>query len=115
MKGLKEGTKYDKGKNRLELLPVSAVNEIARVFTKGAEKYEDNNWMKGIKFSRVYGALQRHITAWWDRNDTDEEWGISHLCHAGCCLLFLITYTLKYKLYRKFDDRPNYEEIVNGK
>jgi hypothetical protein len=40
----------------------------------------------------VYGALMRHMWAWWSGEATDKETGKSHLWHAGCCIIFLITY-----------------------
>jgi hypothetical protein len=30
--------------------------------------------------------------AWWRGEDTDPETGLSHLAHAGCCLMFLMEY-----------------------
>lgn len=106
---LKQGTKHDGGKVRWDLLPFDAIGTIARVFTHGAAKYADRNWEKGMMWRRPYAALQRHLAAWWhahlDENDgTDPEWGISHLAHAGCCILFLLAYELRGMV--KFDDRP---------
>ena len=109
-KVLTEGNKFDQGKVRFGLMPVSPLREIARVFTNGANKYADRNWELGIKFERVYSALQRHLNAWWEREDNDSEWGLSHLAHAGCCLLFLLYYSINYKIYAKFDDRPVIED-----
>ena len=103
---LKEGIKKDEGKDRWELLPVNAVRQIVKVFTHGAVKYDSRNWEKGIKFGRVYAALQRHLNAWWEGEDNDSEFGLSHLAHAGCCLLFLLHYSLFKGKYKEFDDRP---------
>lgn len=97
-----EGTKYDEGKNRLDLIPVESLFEVGRVYTFGAKKYEDHNWRKGIAWSRIYGAIQRHLNAFWSGQDTDIESGLSHLAHAtwGCLTL------LWYAIYKKdFDDR----------
>lgn len=89
------GVKYDKGKPRMELLSPSALQEIAKVMTHGAKKYGDYNWLGGMKHSRLYGAALRHITSHLDGEDLDEETGISHLAHAGCCLMMLLTYEIK--------------------
>jgi hypothetical protein len=82
-------------KPRMELLPVEALHEIAEVLTYGANKYGPNNWCRGARWGRYYAALLRHIFAWWSGEDKDPETGYSHLAHAGCCLLFLITYQAK--------------------
>ena len=98
-----EGTKHDQDKVRWELHPWDALREIAKVWTFGAKKYDDRNWEKGFAWSRPYGALIRHITAWWEGENYDDETGISHLAHAGCCLLMLLTFELRGT---GTDDRP---------
>lgn len=90
-----EGKKFDKEKLRVDLLPPDALEEIAKVLTFGAQKYGDRNWEYGMKWSRPYGAILRHLWAWWKGEDIDPESGISHLGHAGCNILFLITYHLR--------------------
>ena len=89
-----QAIKYDSEKIRVELLPYNALLEIAKVMTIGAKKYGDNNWRKGMLWSRLYGACLRHLIAWYEGQDKDEETGLLHLAHAGCCILFLITYQL---------------------
>ena len=79
-------------KPRLELVPWTAVSEIAQVLSFGANKYEANNWCRGARWGRYFAALCRHIFAWWSGEDKDPETGYSHLAHAGCCLLFLMEY-----------------------
>jgi hypothetical protein len=101
---LAQGVKYDEGKLRLDLVPVDALREIAKVLTFGANKYADRNWEKGMKYSRVYGALLRHVTSFWGGESVDPETGISHLAHAGCCLMFLLAF--EQREMTDFDDRP---------
>lgn len=86
------GTKYDGGKLRMDLIPPEAVYALADILTFGAEKYEARNWEQGMDWGRVYGALQRHLWAWWDNESEDPETGKSHLWHALCCLAFLVAY-----------------------
>ena len=85
--------KFDGDKLRMELLPVRPIEDIASVLTIGAKKYADRNWEKGFDYSRTYGALQRHMHAWYKGEDNDPETGLSHLAHAGCCLMFLLEFT----------------------
>lgn len=92
----KTALKFDKDKIRLELIPFEAVEEIAKVMTFGAKtKYDDHNWRNGFKYSRLLGAALRHIFLWARGQNTDPESGLSHLAHAGCCILFLITHELE--------------------
>lgn len=89
------GLKNDSEKAaRPELLPTEALEEISKVLAFGAKKYEDNNWRRGFKWTRVLGALFRHLYAWARGEDKDPETGLSHLAHAGCNVLFLLTFEL---------------------
>jgi hypothetical protein len=87
-----EGKKFDDGKLPYDLLPSDAVEEIVKVLQFGATKYGDRNWEKGMAWSRPFAALMRHMWAWWRREEKDPETGLSHLAHAGCCILFLLSY-----------------------
>ena len=86
-----DGIKYDNEKPRWSLLPWVAVNEIVKVLTYGAKKYDDDNWKKVEPFEdRYFSAMLRHLIDWKNGEKTDKETGLSHLAHAGCCLLFLL-------------------------
>ena len=41
---MEKGLKLDFDKLRWDLLPIECVEEIVRVLTFGAKKYDDNNW-----------------------------------------------------------------------
>jgi hypothetical protein len=79
-------------KPRLDLLPTAALEDIAEVLAFGADKYGAYNWCRGARWGRYWAALIRHLFAWWRGEDCDPETGKSHLAHAGCCLLFLMTF-----------------------
>lgn len=101
---MSEGLKDDQDKVRMELLPPELLIGTAKVLTFGAKKYTDRNWELGTKWSRVFGALQRHLWAWWGGERFDTETGYSHLWHAACCLAFLIAYEARKT---GTDDRPS--------
>lgn len=96
------GRKDDAGKDPIELIAPEFIFALARVLGFGAKKYAARNWEKGMKWSRVFGALMRHLWCWWGGKgpttrsflfgDLDDETSFSHLWHAGCCIMFLITY-----------------------
>jgi hypothetical protein len=87
-----EGRKDDQDKLRYDLIPPELLEEVARVLTYGAVKYSERNWEKGMAWHRPFGALMRHMWAWWRGENVDPETGFSHLAHAACCIAFLITY-----------------------
>ena len=83
------GKKYDSGKPKLYLLPPKSINEVGKVLTFGAEKYDPHNWRKVDDLHNRYSsAALRHIFAHIDGEDEDQETGLSHLAHAICCLMF---------------------------
>jgi len=90
--------KKDDGKADLSMvlayLPQEALVEIAKVMDFGAKKYSANNWRQGFKFRRVLASLMRHLWDWSRGIDLDPETGLSHLAHAGCNVLFLLTFVL---------------------
>lgn len=82
------GTKHDQEKVRLDLLSSRWLTGTGAVLTFGAKKYDDHNWRKGIKLSRLLAACLRHLFAFLGGEDRDPETGLSHLYHASCCLMF---------------------------
>jgi hypothetical protein len=84
------GTKHDDNKIPLELLSPIALDMIGEVLKFGATKYDSHNWRKGFGWSRLIGAALRHILAFMRGQDNDPETGLSHIAHAGCCIMFLL-------------------------
>lgn len=84
--------KFDGEKRRYDLVPYDALGEIIKALEFGANKYDDWNWLKGTKWTRYWAASMRHLTAWMMGESKDPESGLSHLAHAGVCILFLLTY-----------------------
>lgn len=101
---MSEGVKFDQDKARLDLLPPELLFGVSEILAFGATKYGDRNWEKGMKWSRIFGALMRHMWAWWKGESADPETGKSHLWHAGCCIAFLIAYEQRAT---GEDDRPH--------
>lgn len=87
-----QGMKFDAGKPDYTLVPWDGVEEIVKVLEFGAKKYERDNWkyVDGAQ-TRYLAAAFRHIIAYNQGQTTDQETGLSHLAHAGCCLLFLLS------------------------
>jgi 5'(3')-deoxyribonucleotidase len=111
-----KGARYNAGKNRIELLPSYALQEIGKVFTYGAEKYTrrddngkviysgDNNWKNGLGWMGVMASAKRHIELFISGEDRDKESLELHLAHAATNLMFLLEF---YRIYPQGDDRPH--------
>jgi hypothetical protein len=91
-----EGKKLDNGKLRWDLLLYAEVEDIVKVLSFGALKYEDNNWMKVDNAeNRYFAAAMRHLVAWRKGEKIDPESKLPHLAHAACNLLFLAWFDRK--------------------
>jgi len=73
------------------VMPRWVVLLVGRVMSVGAAKYGAFNYRETpIAASTYQDALERHVSLWFDGEDTDAESGVSHLAHAmACCALLL--------------------------
>lgn len=99
--GGQKGTKPQ----RYDLMPKAGLDAISEVFAFGAEKYDSHNWRKGYEWGKSYSAALRHLTTHWDGETFDEESGLAHLAHAGCHILFMLTWLHEQGEGGQFDDR----------
>jgi len=68
--GAQRDTQDDKP--RFDLMPITALKRIADLYGKGAIKYDEWNWAKGMEFSRFYASMFRHMQQ-FAAGDTDED------------------------------------------
>lgn len=83
-----------KAKPRWDLLPLDALNEVAKVLAVGAEKYAENSWHDTPEKFFV-GALCRHLEAFVRGEEFDKDLAERGLkvSHAACMVansLFLL-------------------------
>jgi hypothetical protein len=97
------GVKHDQNKPPLHLIAPEFLFAIAEILDFGQKKYAPRNWEKGMNWSRVYRATISHMFLWWMKTGPDEETGKSHLWHAACCIMFLVTFEVRGV---GEDDRP---------
>jgi hypothetical protein len=85
------GRKFDAGKLDYTLVPFEGLEEIIKVLMFGAQKYDRHNWKHVDNAQQRYTAAAfRHMAAHAKGEKNDPETGLSHLAHAGCCVLFLL-------------------------
>lgn len=67
---------------RYDYMPALEVNEAyARVATFGAEKYDTDNWMKGLPKSQLFGSMLRHAWKMMAGESHDKDSGLLHSDH----------------------------------
>lgn len=97
------GMKCDKMKDRWDLAPWDSFEQIVKIMTYGAQKYEPNNWQK-VEFIRYFAAFMRHFMALLKGEYLDPESGYPHSSHMACNAVFMNSIDLR-----------NHEVKDNGK
>lgn len=97
-------TGAEKGKKleRYSLIPVVPLEQLARHYGKGAEKYSVRNWERGYDWSLSYDAAQRHLNQFWGGEDVDPETGSPHLVAVAWHCFALLEYA---RTHPEKDDR----------
>lgn len=108
MSKFKDGVKFDQGKTRVDLVPVEVIETLADVYALGAKKYSDWNWKKGMKWSRIFGAVIRHLYKFYRGMRFDLEDKHEHLAAALWGVATLMEYQ---RLNIGEDDRPCVNDV----
>lgn len=77
----------DVNKPRFDLIPPHALWRVAMLYARGAQKYGENNWQKGIPSQQMLASAMRHLEA-YRRGETDED----HLAAVAWNILALMQY-----------------------
>jgi len=89
-----KGLRKNDGKLRYDLLEPYAIQELVKVFTEGAKKYSDFNWIDGgMDYTKMLASLKRHIAAFELGEDIDPETKCHHMAHAAWNALALVSYS----------------------
>ena len=87
------GIKFDGNKPDYSLVPPFALDDVVKVLTIGAKKYDRHNWKKLDDLNdRYFAAAQRHMWALLKDETHDPETGIHHAAHAICCMMFILEF-----------------------
>ena len=90
MKEITGALKFDEDKPMMHLVPLVAVEAVAKVMTFGAKKYAPDGW-KSVPnaVNRYNSAMLRHMTALQGGELIDPDSGLPHSDHIACNALFL--------------------------
>lgn len=92
------------GKAPLSVVPAPFMHALGLALMEGARKYGRHNYRAvGIRYSVYYDAAMRHLTAWWEGEDIDEDSGLPHPVKAAACMAVLFDSMVREN---GTDDRP---------
>ena len=84
------GRKDDQGKAAWDLLPFDVLDQVAAVFTHGAEKYGANNWREVPNGKdRYFAAFMRHMSAWKQGQRIDPDSGLPTIACAIASVMII--------------------------
>lgn len=98
------------GRGRYDLISPIMMERLALHLEKGASKYEERNWEKGLPIARMFASLFRHS---WQAfmQETDED----HLAAVVCDAMFIM-HTLEMivrgRLSGALNDLPSYTPLI---
>jgi hypothetical protein len=85
--------RFSAGKMRHDLIPAWSLEQLAGVYTYGSQKYDPDNWRKGLRWRKdVFACILRHIWKWFRGEKFDIESGLHHLSHAAWNCFTLMEY-----------------------
>lgn len=84
-----QAMRFNEGKPQYSMLDLRSLQPAVRVLEFGAEKYERDNWKKGMPMSKILDSMLRHIAAIQTGEMIDPESGLPHVGHIQCNALFL--------------------------
>lgn len=72
---MEKATRHNTGKPQLSyiLSAPKALEQLAARFEAGAEKYDRDNWKKGLIKEEVIDSLMRHLAAYFNGERVDED------------------------------------------
>jgi hypothetical protein len=97
-------------KPRPDLVSPFSLMRLGEWLRKGAEKYDERNWEKGMPISRCLEAIDRHFLKYQMRQ-TDED----HMAAVMCNAMFIMHYEEMIKkgvLTKALDDRGDYSPRI---
>jgi hypothetical protein len=109
VKGREEKQQFETGavrdtqddKPRPDLVSPFALERLAYVYSRGAQRYGDRNWEKGIPYSRYLASAERHLMQ-FKKGDVDED----HLAQTVWNLMAILHHQEAGPA--GLDDLPNY-------
>lgn len=88
-------------KTRYDLTPQYGLEEVCKVLTHKLEKFEENQWKHGLKWTEVLSNLKAHLSQFELGNDYTES-NLLHLAHVAADALILCDY---YHTFPQGDNR----------
>ncbi len=95
------------GKLRFSLIPWQAMFRMATLYRDGADHYGDDNWKKGMPFSRILDSMERHYYQF--KSGCRQEDHLASLVFGAFALMYYEDKLGTYELPSTLDDLDGHE------
>ena len=97
------------GKSRPDLFSPFALERVGEWLRLGSLKYAENNWMKGMSYSRVVASLHRHLMKYMQRDDTEDN--LAAIIVNASFLMHYDAMIERGVLPKSLDDLPTFDPM----
>jgi len=110
----KSGAQREKppGKGRFDLLSAFALTRLAHVYEKGARKYDDRNWEKGLPISDCMDSALRHICQFMAGLKDEDH--LAQACWNLMAALHMEELIKRGVVPKELNDMPSYQSKPKG-
>jgi hypothetical protein len=94
------------GKGRYDLISPIALKRLAQHYERGAKKYSERNWEKGMPLTRILDSAERHLNQFKEGDRSEDHlaavaWNIFAVIHIE-------EMVRRNQLPKEFNDLPNF-------
>jgi hypothetical protein len=93
---------------RYDLIPTEPIRLLAVHYGRGAKKYAERNWEKGLPWSNPFNSARRHMDKWLDGEDIDPD-PVTQAHHLIAAIWNLVALVEFSKTHPELDDRKGTE------
>ena len=93
--------------DRPALIPALSLSMLSLILSEGSIIHGDWDWRKGVPFSDIWDAHDRHVNEAKFGNWFDEGSGLPHIMHAVCNLIFM---NELFFIKPESNNMPNYDK-----
>ena len=94
------------GRGRYDLISPIALKALAIHYERGADKYDERNWEKGLPLSRHLNSAMRHLQNYLEGDRSEDHLSA---CVWNCfCIMHDMVMIERGLLPKSLDDLPNF-------
>lgn len=95
-----------------KLVPAYCVARLAYLLHRGAERYGEDNWLKGMPTSRFYDSLFRHLIQWAEGDTTEDH--LAAVIFNAMGIMWVEWQVSNGKMNKDFLDMGGMQKWMNG-